>query len=246
MPAMDAIVTRGLTKRFRDGTVGVRDLALRVGEGATAALVGPNGAGKTTTIRLLLDLIRPTSGEAEVLGRPVRGAGPSLRTRLGFLPGDLAFHAGLTGHETLGFFARLRAGRPPSLRAELLDRLGLGDGDLRRKVQAYSTGMRRKLGLVVALQHDPQLAILDEPTTGLDPLVRRRCHDAIRGWRGKGRTLLLSSHDMLEVDALAERVLIVRAGELVADRDVEDLRGAEGDPRALEDRVLAWYRPEDE
>jgi len=241
MPRVDGIVTRSLTKRYADGTLGISDLDLRVRSGTTAALVGPNGAGKTTAIRLLLDLIRPTAGEAHVLGLPVRGAANEIRRRLGFLPGDLAFHPGLSGDETLRFFASLRPDRPPRLRRDLLDRLGLAASDLRRRVHGYSTGMRRKLGLVAALQHDPELAILDEPTTGLDPLVRRRCHDAIRAWRENGRTLLLSSHDMLEVDALAELVLIVREGRLVASDTVTGLRGPDGDPRALEERVLAWY-----
>lgn len=236
-----AIATGGLTKIYRDGTTGIADLDVAVARGETAGFVGPNGSGKTTTIRLLLDLLRPTRGGARILGLDVRRDSLAVRRRVGFLPGDLAFHGSLRGRETLDFYARLRPDRGAPRRAELLERLGLADRDLARRVHAYSTGMRRKLGLVVALQHDPELAILDEPTTGLDPLVRRSCHDAIRAWREGGRTLFLSSHDVLEVDALCDRVLIVRGGRLAAERTIDELRAEAGDARSLENALLSYY-----
>jgi ABC-2 type transport system ATP-binding protein len=236
-----ALVARGLTKVYRDGTAGIVDLDLEVARGETAGFVGPNGSGKTTTIRLLLDLLRPTRGGARVLGLDARRDSLAVRRRVGFLPGDLAFHGSLRGDETLDFYARLRPERGAPRQRELVERLGLSARDLRRRVGAYSTGMRRKLGLIVAMQHDPELAILDEPTTGLDPLVRRSCHDAIRAWRAGGRTLFLSSHDVLEVDALCDRVLIVRQGRLAAERTIEQLRTEAGDARSLEDALLSYY-----
>jgi len=235
-----AIETSGLTKVYRGGTVGIEELDLRVETGEIAGFVGPNGSGKTTTIRLLLDLLRPTHGSARVLGLDPRRSSVGIRSRTGFLPGDLAFHGSLTGRETLDFYGRLRRGATPR-QGELLERLRLDSVALRRRVRTYSTGMRRKLGIVVALQHDPELAILDEPTTGLDPLVRRSCHEAIRAWRHGGHTLFLSSHDVLEVDALCDRVLVVRDGRLVAERTVAELRAQAGDARSLEDALLSFY-----
>ena len=237
---MPAVETRALTKTYGDGTVGIEDLDLEIAEGEIVGFVGPNGAGKTTTIRLLLDLLRPTRGTARILGHDTRKESLAVRRRVGFLPGDLAFHGELTGMETLEFYRRLRGGGAPR-RDELLDRLGLGGDALARRVARYSTGMRRKLGLVVALQHDPELAILDEPTTGLDPLVRRSCHDAVRAWRRGGRTLFLSSHDVLEVDTLCDRVLVLRDGRLVAGRTLAELREQAGDARSLEDVLLGFY-----
>jgi ABC-2 type transport system ATP-binding protein len=239
--AEPALVARGLTKVYRDGTTGIEDLDLTVARGETAGFVGPNGSGKSTTIRLVLDLLRPTRGEARVFGLDSRRESMAVRRRVGFLPGDLAFHGSLRGDETLEFYARLRRERGAPRRRELVERLGLSARDLRRRVRTYSTGMRRKLGLIVAMQHDPELAILDEPTTGLDPLVRRACHDAIRAWRDGGRTLFLSSHDVLEVDALCDRVLIVREGQLAAERTIEQLRTEAGGARSLEDALLSYY-----
>ncbi len=240
---MTALETHGLGKTYRGGVVGIKALSLALPAGEVAGFVGPNGSGKTTTIRLLLDLLRATEGRATLLGLDSRRDSIEVRRRVGFLPGDLAFHGGLGGRETLDFYASLRPSRPPVLRAELLDRLGLDATVLARRVSTYSTGMRRKLGLAIALQHDPALAILDEPTTGLDPLVRRRYHDAIRAWkaRGAGRALFLCTHDMLEVEALCDRVLVVREGRLVADRRVEEMKAATDRARSLEDVILSYY-----
>jgi len=237
-----AVETRGLTKIYRNGVVGIEDLDMTIEVGEVVGFVGPNGAGKTTTIRLLLDLLRPTRGEAYVLGLHAQRQSLEVRRRVGFLPGDLAFHAGLSGQETLDAYDRLRPGVAPTRRDELLESLELDRAVLSRRVSGYSTGMRRKLGLVVALQHDPDLAILDEPTTGLDPLVRRRYHATLRTWRGEQRTLFLCTHDMLEVDTVCDRVIIVRDGRWAASETVADLRARTSDARSLEDEILSYYR----
>src|SRR5882672_8554726 len=170
-----AIETKGLTFRYAGG-VGVSDVDLTVERGEIFGFLGPNGAGKTTTIRMLLDLLRPDRGEARLLGTAVRAGGGELRRRIGFLPGDLALPAGLTGRQALELFAEL-ARRPAVRRDEVLDRIGFPRAALERRVKTYSTGMRQAIGLDCALQHAPELLILDEPTTGLDPLVR----DAVLG-----------------------------------------------------------------
>ncbi|MHC4934542.1 MAG: ABC transporter ATP-binding protein [Planctomycetota bacterium] len=238
---MTAVEAKGLTKIYRNGVVGIEDLELGVARGEIAGLVGPNGSGKTTTIRLLLDFLRPTRGRARVLGLDAHRDSVAVRRRVGFLPGDLAFHGALTGRDTLEFYSSLRRHRPPVLRRELLEGLNLEPGVLRRKVATYSTGMRRKLGLVLALEHDPELAILDEPTAGLDPLVRRACHEVIGRWQAQGRTLFLCTHDILEVETLCHRVLVVRDGRLVASEPMDALRERTRDARSLEDEILGHY-----
>ncbi len=239
---MDAVRTAGLTKIYGQDVVGVEDLTLRVEVGESFGFVGPNGSGKTTTIRLLMDFMRPTRGSAHVLGLGAHTHSMAVRRRVGFLPGDLALYPDLTGHGTLDFFARLRAGREPCLREQLLEQLDFPAEALGRRVATYSTGMRQKLGLTVALQHDPELAILDEPTTGLDPLVRRSFHETIRDWLGRGRTLFLSSHDIGEVEALCKRVCVLREGHIVADDETANLRAAGAAGASLEDAILSFYK----
>ena len=238
---MTAIEASRLTKIYNGKVVGVEDLDLSVQQGEVAGLVGPNGSGKTTTIRLLLDFLRPTRGRARILGLDAHRDSVAVRRRVGFLPGDLAFHGSLSGQETLDFYSSLRRKRKPVLRGELLERLKLEPDVLRRKVATWSTGMRRKLGIVLALQHDPELAVLDEPTAGLDPLVRRACHEVIGDWQRQGRTLFLCTHDILEVETLCDRVLVVREGRLVASESMEALRERTKDARSLEDEILGHY-----
>jgi ABC-2 type transport system ATP-binding protein len=219
------IRTRDLT-RYYGLTVGVEALDLEITPGEIFGFLGPNGSGKTTTIRVLLDLIRPTRGEAILFGRPA--GDHTVRTRIGYLPGELFLDGRMTGTQTLDFLADL-AGKRIDVRARqtsLCERLGMTLRDLRRKVREYSRGMKQKLGLVAALQHAPELLILDEPTTGLDPLVREVVFDLMAEARGVGATVFHSSHVLSEVDRTCDRVGILRDGCLVALLSVEEARKA--------------------
>ena len=219
------IRTRDLT-RYYGSTVGVEALDLEIPPGEIFGFLGPNGSGKTTTIRVLLDLIRPTRGEAVLFGRPSGDHG--VRTRIGYLPGELYLDGRMTGTQTLDFLADLEGKRVDSRarRDALCERLGMPRRDLRRKVREYSRGMKQKLGLVAALQHGPALLILDEPTTGLDPLVREVVFDLMVEARAAGATVFHSSHVLSEVDRTCDRVGILRDGRLVALMSVDEARKA--------------------
>ncbi len=221
-PVSAVIEITDLTVRFGDVTA-VAGLNLSVESGEIFGFLGPNGAGKTTTIRTLVDLLRPTSGNVRVLGRDVRGGAAEQRAAIGFLPGDLALFPGLTGRETLAFFARLQR-RPPRSREAVLDRLGLADEALGRKVSTYSTGMRQKIGITIAFQHDPQLLILDEPTSGLDPFVREAFLGLVREAPKRGATVFLSSHVLAEVESCADRIALVDGGELRLLESIDAMR----------------------
>ncbi len=219
-----AIRTQGLGKKYGTLTA-LEDLSLEIGEGEAFGFLGPNGAGKTTTIRLLLGLIRPSAGEAVVLGRRVRRA-VAWRGQVGYLPGDLAFWPGLTGLETLDYLAAL-SGRAATARVGLLKRLALADADLARRVRTYSDGMKQQLGIVQALQCTPRLALLDEPTKGLDPLVQQAFYEIVTDMRRHGGTVFLSSHVIGEVERVCERVGMLRAGRRVRVGSVATLRRGE-------------------
>jgi ABC-2 type transport system ATP-binding protein len=225
---MGAVIeTRDLTKHY-GAAVGLEGLDLRIEPGEVLGFLGPNGAGKTTCIRLLLDLIRPTRGSARLFGRPVSEA--SARERVGYLPGDLALDERLTGRGMLALLDALRpAGSAPCdvrRQGELCERLRLTDADLARLVRDDSRGTRQKIGLIAALQRDPELLVLDEPTTGLDPLVRDELLALLGEAGARGRTVFYSSHVLSDVDRTCTRVAILRAGRLVALQAMDALRGS--------------------
>lgn len=195
-------------------------LSLRVVEGEVFGYLGPNGAGKTTTIRLLLDLIRPTSGHVELFGaEPARGGG-ELRRRIGYLPGELPLAGRGSGLELLEFFARTRGGAGKGRIQSLAERLNV---DLKRPVHSLSKGNKQKVGIIQAFMHTPDLLILDEPTTGLDPLVQQEFLAMVREARENGQTVLMSSHVLSEVQHVGDRVAIIRNGRLVSVSRVEEL-----------------------
>ena len=209
-----------LTKRYGSER-GVTDLDFEVRGGEVFGFLGPNGAGKTTTIRLLLDLIRPTSGRVEVFGLDPRRDGLAVRRRLGYVPGDLRLYDRLTGLELLRYFANLRGTGDTGDAATLAADLEL---DLERPLKELSKGNRQKAGLVQALMHQPDLLVLDEPTSGLDPLGQQVVHELLRRAAGEGRTVFLSSHVLSEVQRIADRVAIVREGRIELVEEVERLR----------------------
>jgi ABC-2 type transport system ATP-binding protein len=217
---VDAIATHGLTKHY-GAHVALRGLDLRVPTGRLFGFLGPNGAGKTTALRLLLGLLRATSGWAEVLGRDAWRDGRVLRAEVGYLPGDVRFYGWLTGRQTLAFLDAARGRRGRAELARLSARFEL---DLDRRVRDYSRGMKQKLGLIAALMHRPQLLILDEPTVSLDPLMREALYAELRAVVGEGRTVVFSSHTLAEVDALCDDVAILRNGQLIEHERIVVLR----------------------
>lgn len=233
---MPVLMTEGLTKIYHGGQVGVRDLCLTVEAGEVFGFLGPNGAGKTTTLRCLMDLIRPTSGHAEIFGRDPR-RDVSVRRDVGYLPGELALYQNLSGGALLDWMAAMRGLRDVAHGRELAGRLHL---DLGRHVHDLSRGNKQKLGVVLALAHQPRLALLDEPTSGLDPLAQQEFAAIMAECREQGRTVVLSSHVLSEVEHLADRVAILREGTLVVVDSVDRLKG-----RALRRFELEFAAPVD-
>lgn len=209
-----------LTKRFGD-VVAVDDVTFEIERGEIFGFLGPNGAGKSTTIRCLLDLIRPTSGSCRVLGLDSRKDAVEIRRHLGFLPSDLALYPNLTGRQTLEFLAHLRGGVDWTWVDALADRL---DADLTRRVAEYSSGNRQKVGIIQAFMNRPEVVVLDEPITGLDPLVQLEFHGLLREHAAAGNTVFLSSHTLSEVERVTDRVAFIRRGRLVAVESMDDLR----------------------
>jgi ABC-2 type transport system ATP-binding protein len=218
---MTAIIqTQKLTKSYGEHR-GIVDVDLEVAETEVFGFLGPNGAGKTTTIRTLLDLIRPTSGRALVFGIDTTVDPVSIHRRIGYIPGEFALYDRLTGGQTIQYFANLRGGVDRDYQQSLIERF---DVDPTRKFKEYSKGNKQKVGLVIALQHRPELLILDEPTSGLDPLVQQSFYELVREAKTEGRTVFLSSHILSEVERTCDRVAIIRDGRLVKVDSVEGLR----------------------
>ncbi len=220
MSTTAAIATTGLSKDYGSGR-GLFELDLEVRQGEVFGFLGPKGAGKSTTMRLLLELIKPTSGSAQVLGLEIGKDSLAIRRRLGFLPGDLALYPKLTGRVMLDYLAQLRGGVDPRVRGSLVERF---DADLGRPVRDLSTVNRQKLGLIQAFMHEPELLILDEPISGLDPLVQQSYHALLAEVSAQGRTVFLSSHTLSEVERVTHRIAILRQGRLVVVDSLENLR----------------------
>src|SRR5665647_1398940 len=217
---MNVIETERLTKSYGSHR-GIIEVDLAVSQGEVFGFLGPNGAGKTTTIRTLLDLIRPTSGTARVFGIDSSADPVAIHRRIGYLPGEFALYDRLTGSQTLEYFANLRGGVDRTYQASLIERFDL---DPSRRFREYSKGNKQKVGLVVALQHRPELLLLDEPTAGLDPLVQQTFFSLLRERVADGGTVFLSSHILSEVERSCDRVAIIREGRLVQVDRVDALR----------------------
>ena len=215
-----ALRTIGLAKRF--GAVeALRPLDLEVARGEVLGYLGPNGAGKTTTIRLILGLLRPSAGRAEIFGLDSRRDAVAAHRRLAYVPGETTLWPGLTGAETLHLLGRVHGSVDPHYRDLLIDRFSLDPG---KKVRAYSKGNRQKLMLIAAFMCRPELLVLDEPTSGLDPLMEQAFRQCVAEARAEGQSVFLSSHILSEVEALCDRVGILRGGELVEIGSLADMR----------------------
>jgi len=235
--AAPPIETHGLSKTYGQDVHAVVELDLRVERGEVFGYLGPNGSGKSTTMRILLDLIRPTAGSASVLGVDPRRRGVEARRQVGYLPGDLRLSDRLTAREQLESLARLRGAVDAKLRDRLCERF---DVVLDRPIRQLSRGNRQKVGVVQAFMHRPELVILDEPTTGLDPLLQAEFRTLLRETTAEGRTVFLSSHSLDEVQHVADRIGVIRAGRLVDVDAVERLR-----ERALRHLTIAFAEPVD-
>jgi ABC-2 type transport system ATP-binding protein len=200
---------------------GILDVDLRVEKGVVFGFLGPNGAGKTTTQRVLMDVIRPTAGEAHIFGKDCQKEGVAARERVGYLPGELSLYENMTARRFFKMYYSLqKSNSDPKYWQTLADRLEL---DTSRKIREYSRGNKQKVGVVAAFMNRPELLILDEPTTGLDPLVQQTVMDLVREANQAGATVFFSSHILPEVQAVCDRVGIIRDGQLVATERVEDL-----------------------
>jgi ABC-2 type transport system ATP-binding protein len=226
------IETSALTKTY-GSTRAVTDLDLQIDRAQVFGFLGPNGAGKTTTIRLLLGLQQPTSGRATVLGLDCQRDDVEIHRRVGYLPGELELFPRLTGKQHIDWFARARGEHDASLTRQLVERF---DVVLDRPAKELSKGNRQKVGLVLAFMHRPELLILDEPTSGLDPLMQREFERLVRETVSEGRTVFLSSHELDEVQRVADRVAIIRSGRLVTTDTVDNLRAS------APLKVEAWFR----
>jgi ABC-2 type transport system ATP-binding protein len=215
-----AILTEGLTKHYGEVRALV-DLDLEVRMGEVFGFLGPNGAGKTTMIRSILDLIHPTAGRATIVGLDSRADSVEIRHHIGYLPSDLSMYPNLTGRDMITYFANLRGGVDRAYVDQLSSRL---EADLAKKVGDLSSGNRQKVGLVLAFMSRPRLIIMDEPSSGLDPLVQREFQSMMREVAAEGRAVFLSSHTLSEVQRVADRVGIIRNGHLVDVEFVDDLR----------------------
>lgn len=217
---MEAIQVSGLTRLYKNGR-GIRQVDLTVAQGEVFGFLGPNGAGKTTLIRTLLGFLKPQAGSARVLGLDSVAQSRAVRRRIGYLPSDPALYEFLTGRDNLEFALRLRGVSDRSRMQRLADRLEI---DLNRRVKALSRGNKQKVAIVAALAHDPDLVILDEPTSGLDPLVQETFLSLIRDEQQRGKTVFMSSHILSEVEAVCDRVGVIKDGQMVAVDSVAHLK----------------------
>ncbi len=218
---MTAIIETERLSKWYGRARGIVDVDLSVEANEVFGFLGPNGAGKTTTIRVLLDHIHPTSGRAHVFGLPTTQVPVAIHRRIGYLPGEFTLYDRLTGGQTLEYFANLRGGVDRAYQTSLIERFEL---DPSKRFNQYSKGNKQKVGVIIALQHRPELLVLDEPTSGLDPLVQQTFFGTLRQTVVDGATVFLSSHILSEVEKSCDRVAIIREGRLVKLDTVEGLR----------------------
>ncbi|MEI8143021.1 MAG: ABC transporter ATP-binding protein [Candidatus Berkelbacteria bacterium] len=219
---MNVIETKKLTKYYLGRKVlGIKNLDLEVKEGEIFGFIGPNGAGKSTTIRLLLDLIRPTSGDAKIFGKDVNKLTVSIKEEVGYLPGEIFLDDGITGEECLNYYKGFKKNIDHKYLNSLINRF---DFSVDKKVRDYSKGNRQKLAIILALMHKPKLLILDEPTSGLDPLNQQEFFKVLKETQKTGTTTFLSTHILDEANRICDRVGIIKSGELISIENIDDFR----------------------
>ncbi|HHB51498.1 MAG TPA: ABC transporter ATP-binding protein [Saprospiraceae bacterium] len=222
MTESTVISVENLTKLYGN-SIGVSNINFSVNSGEIFGFLGPNGAGKTTTIRIMLDLLRPTSGMIKIFGKKVQNDSIHIRSLTGYLPGNFSTFTGMTGNEFLRFVSLQR--KLSFLRPQrLYERFELTSGDLSKKLSQLSQGMLQKLGIIQAVMHNPKLLILDEPTNGLDPLMQEEFYHLLLEMQGKGCTIFFSSHNLSEVEKICHRIGVIRNGEIVALETLQNLK----------------------
>jgi len=216
------IHTENVTKYYGEH-IGVKDISFQVNQGEIFGFLGPNGAGKTTTIRMLLDMLRSTSGEIRIFGKEIRTTSFEIRQKCGYLPGNFAAYGNLSGKEFLSLCSNMRNIKK-DVDQHLFDRFELSKTDLSKKIKQLSHGMLQKLGIIQAFFHKPELLILDEPTIGLDPLMQEEFYELLLESQQAGSTVFFSSHNLAEVEKVCHRLAIIRKGELIKVESIENLR----------------------
>jgi ABC-2 type transport system ATP-binding protein len=220
---MPAIISVSNLTKYYGRTLGVHNINFAVNRGEIFSFLGPNGAGKTSTIRMLLDLLRPSSGQISIFGHAIRDHSLEIRKKCGYLPGNFTAYGNMTGADFLRFVASMRKAAP-QLQESLIDRFQLAQHDLSKRVKELSHGTLQKLGIIQAFFHQPELLILDEPTIGLDPLMQEEFYRLLRETQNEGKTIFFSSHNLAEVEKVCHRIAIIREGELVALETLEGLK----------------------
>jgi len=218
-----AVIEISKLTKYYGKICGVKSVSFSVEQGEIFGFLGPNGAGKTTTIRLMMNLLRRDSGELELLGTPVKPNSFEVREKIGYLPGDFSPYREMSGIQFLKYITKYRS-RPPIWRAKLFQQLQLAEQDISQKIKYLSHGTRQKLGIVMAFEHDPELAILDEPTIGLDPIIQESFYEFVLAVQQRGNTVFLSSHILPEVEKVCQRVAIIRKGEIVVMESINNLK----------------------
>lgn len=208
-----------LTKTYGKNR-GIKDISLEVPKGTIYGFLGPNGAGKTTTISMLVNLLRPTAGKAEIFGKDTQTDGLEIRKNIGYLAGDMALDGSLTGKQQLQYFGSIRGVYNDSYVDELAEKL---ESDLSKKIKTLSRGNKQKIGLISALMHKPQLLILDEPTSGLDPLIQEQFNAIIHEHKNAGNTTFISSHILSEVQELCDHVAFIKNGRIIANEPIRTI-----------------------
>ncbi|MCP4367492.1 MAG: ABC transporter ATP-binding protein [Deltaproteobacteria bacterium] len=217
------IISVNKLTKYYGSELGVQNINFSVNQGEILGFLGPNGAGKTTTIRMLLDLLRPSSGEIKIFGVGIDSHSLEIRKRCGYLPGNFIAYSNMTGADFLRFVASMRKAEP-KLQESLIDRFQLSQNALSQKIKHLSHGMLQKVGIIQAFFHQPELLILDEPTIGLDPLMQEELYRLLREMQNEGKTIFFSSHNLFEVEKVCHRIAIIRKGELVALETLEELK----------------------